>query len=92
VENNDGAAAAGIARLAAELSNAATGEFKTRLDNVSNTWLLTTVAKLDHAAADDSMDTASASRELLARDRCIPNIESPRCMIQLRNRGQQPGI
>jgi hypothetical protein len=36
----------------AEISNAATGEFKTRLDNVSNTWLLTTVAKLDHQSRD----------------------------------------
>jgi hypothetical protein len=36
----------------ADLSSAATGEFKTRLDNVSNTWLLTTVAKLDHQSRE----------------------------------------
>ena len=36
----------------ADLSNAATGEFKSRLDNVSNTWLLTTVAKLDHQSRE----------------------------------------
>ena len=36
----------------ADLSNSATGEFKTRLDNVSNTWLLATVAKLDHQSRD----------------------------------------
>jgi len=36
----------------AELSNAASGEFKSRLDNVSNTWLLTTVAKLDHQSRE----------------------------------------
>jgi hypothetical protein len=53
----------------AELSSAATGEFKTRLDNVSNTWLLTTVAKLDHQSRD-VVSGLSASAEEKLRSAC----------------------
>jgi BMFP domain-containing protein YqiC len=49
----------------AELSNAATGEFKTRLDNVSNTWLLTTVAKLDHQSRDVVTGLSASAEEKL---------------------------
>src|SRR5438876_865828 len=52
-----------------ELSNAATGEFKTRLDNVSNTWLLTTVAKLDHQSRN-VVSGLSASAEEKVRAAC----------------------
>jgi hypothetical protein len=52
-----------------ELSNAATGEFKTRLDNVSNTWLLTTVAKLDHQSRN-VVSGLSASAEEKLRAAC----------------------
>jgi hypothetical protein len=36
----------------AQISGEATGEYKTRLENVSNTWILATVAKLDHQSRD----------------------------------------
>jgi hypothetical protein len=49
----------------AELSSAATGEFKTRLDNVSNTWLLTTVAKLDHQSRDVVTGLSASAEEKL---------------------------
>ncbi|HVH50279.1 MAG TPA: hypothetical protein VM781_01335, partial [Candidatus Bathyarchaeia archaeon] len=53
----------------AEISSAATGEFKARLDNVSNTWLLTTVAKLDHQSRD-VVSGLSASAEEKLRAAC----------------------
>ncbi len=53
----------------ADLSSTATGEFKTRLDNVSNTWLLTTVAKLDHQSRD-VVSGLSASAEEKLRSAC----------------------
>ena len=53
----------------ADMSTAATGEFKTRLDNVSNTWLLTTVAKLDHQSRD-VVSGLSASAEEKLRSAC----------------------
>src|SRR5882724_1629177 len=53
----------------ADLSSAATGDFKTRLDNVSNTWLLTTVAKLDHQSRD-VVSGLSASAEEKLRSAC----------------------
>jgi hypothetical protein len=36
----------------AKISSDATGEYKSRLENVSNTWILATVAKLDHQSRD----------------------------------------
>jgi hypothetical protein len=53
----------------ADLSSTATGDFKTRLDNVSNTWLLTTVAKLDHQSRD-VVSGLSASAEEKLRAAC----------------------
>jgi hypothetical protein len=53
----------------ADLSSAATGDFKARLDNVSNTWLLTTVAKLDHQSRD-VVSGLSASAEEKLRNAC----------------------
>jgi hypothetical protein len=53
----------------ADLSSTATGEFKTRLENVSNTWLLTTVAKLDHQSRD-VVSGLSASAEEKLRSAC----------------------
>jgi hypothetical protein len=53
----------------ADLSSAATGDFKARLDNVSNTWLLTTVAKLDHQSRD-VVSGLSASAEEKLRSAC----------------------
>jgi len=53
----------------ADLSSAATGDFKARLDNVSNTWLLTTVAKLDHQSRD-VVSGLSASAEEKLRAAC----------------------
>ncbi len=53
----------------ADLSNRATGDFKTRLDNLSNTWLLTTVAKLDHQSRD-VVSGLSASAEEKMRSAC----------------------
>lgn len=53
----------------ADISSAATGDFKTRLDNVSNTWLLTTVAKLDHQSRD-VVSGLSASAEEKLRAAC----------------------
>ena len=53
----------------ADLSSSATGEFKTRLDNVSNTWLLTTVAKLDYQSRD-VVSGLSASAEEKLRSAC----------------------
>jgi hypothetical protein len=53
----------------ANISSAATGDFKTRLDNVSNTWLLTTVAKLDHQSRD-VVSGLSASAEERLRAAC----------------------
>jgi hypothetical protein len=53
----------------ANISSAATGDFKTRLDNVSNTWLLTTVAKLDHQSRD-VVSGLSASAEEKLRAAC----------------------
>ncbi len=52
-----------------DISSAATGDFKTRLDNVSNTWLLTTVAKLDHQSRD-VVSGLSASAEEKLRAAC----------------------
>ena len=49
----------------AELSNSATGEFKSRLDNVSNTWLLTTVAKLDHQSRELVTGLSATAQEKL---------------------------
>jgi hypothetical protein len=53
----------------ADLSNTATGEYKTRLENVSNTWLLTTVAKLDHQSRD-VVSGLSANAEEKLRAAC----------------------
>ena len=53
----------------ADISSAATGDFKKRLDNVSNTWLLTTVAKLDHQSRD-VVSGLSASAEEKLRAAC----------------------
>jgi len=53
----------------AELSNTAAGDFKTRLDNVSNTWLLTTVAKLDYQSRE-VVSGLSASAEEKLRAAC----------------------
>jgi hypothetical protein len=53
----------------ADMSSAATGDFKTRLDNVSNTWLLATVAKLDHQSRD-VVSGLSASAEEKLRAAC----------------------
>jgi hypothetical protein len=53
----------------AELSSTATGDYKTRLDNVSNTWLLTTVAKLDHQSRH-VVSGLSASAEEKLRAAC----------------------
>jgi flagellar biosynthesis/type III secretory pathway protein FliH len=53
----------------AELSNSATGEFKNRLDNVSNTWLLTTVAKLDHQSREVVSGMSTSAQEKL-REAC----------------------
>jgi hypothetical protein len=53
----------------ADISSAATGDFKTRLDNVSNTWLLTTVAKLDHQSRN-VVSGLSASAEEKLRAAC----------------------
>lgn len=53
----------------AELSNSATGEFKNRLDNVSNTWLLTTVAKLDHQSREVVSGLSTSAQEKL-REAC----------------------
>jgi flagellar biosynthesis/type III secretory pathway protein FliH len=53
----------------ADLSSTATGDFKARLDNVSNTWLLTTVAKLDHQSRD-VVSGLSASAEEKLRAAC----------------------
>ena len=52
-----------------DLSNTATGEYKSRLENVSNTWLLTTVAKLDHQSRD-VVSGLSASAEEKLRAAC----------------------
>jgi hypothetical protein len=49
----------------ADLSTAATGEFKSRLDNVSNTWLLTTVAKLDHQSREVVTGLSTTAQEKL---------------------------
>jgi BMFP domain-containing protein YqiC len=49
----------------AELSDTATGEFKSRLDNVSNTWLLTTVAKLDHQSREVVTGLSATAQEKL---------------------------
>jgi hypothetical protein len=49
----------------ADLSNAATSEFKSRLDNVSNTWLLTTVAKLDHQSRELVTGLSATAQEKL---------------------------
>jgi BMFP domain-containing protein YqiC len=51
------------------ISTSATDDFKTRLDNVSNTWLLTTVAKLDHQSRD-VVSGLSASAEEKLRAAC----------------------
>jgi hypothetical protein len=52
-----------------DLSNTATGEYKSRLENVSNTWLLTTVARLDHQSRD-VVSGLSASAEEKLRAAC----------------------
>ena len=52
-----------------DLSNSATGEYRARLENVSNTWLLTTVAKLDHQSRD-VVSGLSASAEERLRAAC----------------------
>jgi hypothetical protein len=49
----------------ANLSSEATGEYKTRLENVSNTWLLTTVAKLDHQSRDVVTGLSASAEEKL---------------------------
>jgi hypothetical protein len=49
----------------ADLSNTATGDYKTRLENVSNTWLLATVAKLDHQSRDVVTGLSAAAEEKL---------------------------
>jgi trehalose-6-phosphatase len=49
----------------ADLSGTATGEFKNRLDNVSNTWLLTTVAKLDHQSREVVSGLSTLAEEKL---------------------------
>ena len=51
------------------LSNDATGEYKNRLENVSNTWILATVAKLDHQSRD-VVSGISASAEEKLREAC----------------------
>ncbi len=49
----------------ASLSSDATGEFKTRLENVSNAWLLATVAKLDHQSRDVVSGISASAQERL---------------------------
>jgi hypothetical protein len=49
----------------ANLSSEATGEYKTRLENVSNTWLLTTVARLDHQSRDVVTGLSASAEEKL---------------------------
>lgn len=49
----------------ANLSSEATGEYKTRLENVSNTWLLTTVAKLDYQSRDVVTGLSASAEEKL---------------------------
>jgi hypothetical protein len=56
------------ARLSS-LSNDATGEYKNRLENVSNTWILATVAKLDHQSRH-VVSGISASAEEKLREAC----------------------
>ena len=51
------------------MSNDATGEYKNRLENVSNTWILATVAKLDHQSRD-VVSGLSASAEEKLRAAC----------------------
>jgi len=51
------------------LSNDATGEYKNRLENVSNTWILATVAKLDHQSRD-VVSGISATAEEKLREAC----------------------
>jgi BMFP domain-containing protein YqiC len=51
------------------LSNEATGDYKTRLENVSNTWLLTTVSKLDYQSRE-VVSGMSASAEERLREAC----------------------
>jgi hypothetical protein len=53
----------------AEMSSQATGDFKTRLDSVSNTWLLATVAKLDHQSRDVVSGLSASAHEKL-REAC----------------------
>ena len=47
------------------MSNDATGEYKTRLENVSNTWILATVAKLDRQSRDAVSGIAASAEEKL---------------------------
>jgi hypothetical protein len=51
------------------LNNDATGEYKTRLENVSNTWILATVAKLDHQSRE-VVTGISVSAEEKLREAC----------------------
>jgi len=53
----------------AQISTDATGEYKHRLENVSNTWILATVAKLDHQSRD-VVTGISASAEDKLRAAC----------------------
>ena len=53
----------------AKISGEATGEYKNRLENVSNTWILATVAKLDHQSRE-VVSGISASAEEKLRAAC----------------------
>ncbi len=55
----------GLRASLADLSNTATGDYKTRLENVSNTWLLTTVAKLDHQSRNVVSGLSATAEEKL---------------------------
>lgn len=49
----------------AGIADTATGDYKSRLDNVSNAWLLATVAKLDQRSRDIVTGISSAAEEKL---------------------------
>jgi len=73
-------AAAGIARLDSGAEQRRDRRVKTRLDNVSNTWLLTTVAKLDHQSRDVVTGlSASAKRNCVPRALMYFQMSESRC-------------
>ena len=49
----------------AQIGTDATGEYKHRLENVSNTWILATVAKLDHQSRDVVTGISASAEEKL---------------------------